>query len=49
MYRPVPGGISDPECTHVILTYDEYDSLVMGRARAEGEASEAKRPGGCGD
>lgn len=27
----------------MILTYDEYDSLVMGRARAEGEASEAKR------
>lgn len=43
MYRPVPGGSTDPECTHVILTYGEYDSLVMGRARAEGEASEAKR------
>lgn len=43
MYRPVPGGSSDPECTHVILTYDEYDKMVMGRARAESEAIEAQK------
>src|SRR5699024_11157523 len=26
-YKPVPGGYSDPELTHVILTKAEYDSL----------------------
>lgn len=26
-YKPVPGGYSDPELTHVILTKAEYDNL----------------------
>ena len=26
-YKPVPGGYSDPELTHVILTKVEYDNL----------------------
>lgn len=42
-YKEVPGGQSDAECTHVVLTLDEYDRMVMGRARAESEAIETKR------
>ena len=42
-YKEVPGGQSDAECTHVVLTLDEYDRMVMGRARAESEAIEAKK------
>lgn len=42
-YKEVPGGQSDAECTHVVLTLDEYDKMVMGRARAETEAIEAKK------
>lgn len=42
-YKEVPGGQSDEECTHVVLTYDEYDRMVMGRARAEAEAIEAQK------
>ena len=29
-YKPVEGGSSDSECTHVILTLDEYDGLKQG-------------------
>lgn len=42
-YKEVPGGQSDAECTHVVLTLDEYDRMVMGRARAESETIEMKR------
>lgn len=35
-YKVVPGGHSDPECSHVILTVKEYDKLV-------GEINAAKR------
>lgn len=42
-YKEVPGGQSDEECTHVVLTYDEYEKMVMGRARAEAEAIEAQK------
>ena len=28
-YKAVAGGSSDPECTHVILTLDEYDELYQ--------------------
>lgn len=34
-YRPVAGGQSDPECTHVILTKNEYDQILLEKARAE--------------
>lgn len=27
-YKAVPGGYSDPECTHVVLTKKEYDVLL---------------------
>ncbi len=27
-YTPVSGGQSDPECTHVIMSADEYDKLI---------------------
>lgn len=37
-YKAVPGGHSDPECTHVILTLKEYDKLLQEKARAEQEA-----------
>lgn len=34
-YWPVPGGHSDPECTHVILTLQEYDQLLREKSVAE--------------
>lgn len=36
-YRPVPGGHSDPECSHVILTKKEYDQILREKAQAEQE------------
>ena len=42
-YKEVPGGQSDEECTHVVLTYDEYEKMVRGQARAEAEAIEAQK------
>lgn len=41
-YKDVPGGQSDPECTHVILTKKEYDQIYREKAVAESEASRAK-------
>lgn len=41
-YKDVPGGQSDPECTHVILTKKEYDQLHREKAVAESEASRTK-------
>ena len=41
-YKAVPGGQSDPECTHVILTLKEYDKLLQEKARAEQEARNTK-------
>ncbi len=32
-YKPVPGGYSDPECTHVILTKGEYDKMLRETLR----------------
>lgn len=29
-YKDVPGGSSDPDCTHVILTLNEYKKIVRG-------------------
>lgn len=37
-YKDVPGGASDPECTHVILTKKEYDQLLKEKAQAEQES-----------
>lgn len=44
-YRECPGGYSDPECTHVIITRDEYSELIDNitwekskRINAESEA-----------
>jgi hypothetical protein len=34
-YKPVPGGYSDPECTHVILTKSEYDEILREKSQAE--------------
>ena len=34
-YREVPGGHSDPECTHVILTDAEYRKLLRQISDAE--------------
>lgn len=42
-YKAVPGGQSDPECTHVILEKEEYGRLVAEKQRAVAEAAEAKR------
>lgn len=41
-YKDVPGGQSDPECTHVILTKKEYDQIYREKAIAENEASRTK-------
>ena len=41
-YRDVPGGQSDPECTHVILKLKEYEKLLREQTRAEQEARCAK-------
>lgn len=41
-YKDVPGGQSDMECTHVILTKKEYDQIYREKAVAESEASRAK-------
>lgn len=41
-YKAVPGGQSDPECTHVILALKEYEKLLQEKARAEQEARSTK-------
>ena len=37
-YSPVRGGYSDPECTHVILTKEEYDQILREKVQAEQSA-----------
>ena len=41
-YKTVPGGHSDSECTHVILTLQEYDQLLREKSVAEQEARAAR-------
>lgn len=41
-YKEVPGGHSDPECTHVILTEAEYRKLLRQISDAEQIARTAK-------
>lgn len=41
-YKEVPGGLSDPECTHVILTAKEYAGLLQKKAQAEQESRDMK-------
>lgn len=41
-YKPVPGGQYDPECSHVILTLEEYARLRQERDQAK-EAQNAAR------
>lgn len=41
-YREVPGGHSDPECTHAILTASEYAKLLRKVSNAEQEARNTK-------
>lgn len=41
-YKDVPGGYSDPECTHVILTRKEYDQIYRKSRQAEMDAEIAK-------
>lgn len=41
-YKEVPGGQSDPECTHVILPVDEYTNLLRKITAAEQEALTTK-------
>lgn len=42
-YKELDGGHSDPECTHVILTLKEYDSLLQKLSQSEQKATEEKR------
>lgn len=39
-YKDVPGGNSDPECTHVILTRMEYEKQLQEISAAETEAGQ---------
>lgn len=41
-YKPVAGGQSDPECTHVILTKKEYETFLREITASKQEASAAK-------
>ena len=41
-YKDVPGGASDPECTHVILTDKEYTQQLQKISVAEQEARNTK-------
>lgn len=41
-YKAVAGGSSDPECTHVILTLDEYDELHQRIRAAINDGKRAK-------
>lgn len=41
-YKIVPGGASDPDCTHVILSMKEYTQLLKAKASAEQESRNAR-------
>ena len=41
-YKPVTGGSSDSECTHVILTLDEYAGLKREISSAQQAAKNAE-------
>ncbi len=41
-YKEIPGGRSDPECTHVILTLEEYEGQLRRIAAEEQEARSTK-------
>ena len=41
-YKPVSGGRSDPECTHVILTEGEYAKMLQQISSAEQEVRNTK-------
>ena len=41
-YKDVPGGNSDPECTHVILTRTEYEKQLREISTAEQKARNTK-------
>ena len=41
-YKPVAGGSSNSECTHVILTLDEYDGLKREISSAQQAARNAE-------
>lgn len=41
-YKETPGGSSDPECTHVILTKPEYDKILHEMRSAQQEALDTK-------
>lgn len=42
-YKAVPGGCSDPECSHVILSKREYDVMMRENQRLEREVSDTKQ------
>lgn len=41
-YKELDGGHSDPECTHVILSLEEYNDLLKEISRAKRETREEK-------
>lgn len=40
-YKEVPGGYSDPDCTHVILTMQEYEKILAEKREAVQEKNSA--------
>lgn len=42
-YKAVPGGCSDPECSHVILSKREYDVMMRENQRLEREIGNTKQ------
>lgn len=41
-YKEIPGGASDSECTHAVLTRKEYERLLAEKAQAEQESRVTK-------
>ena len=41
-YKEVPGGLSDPECSHVIMSLKEYNELHRRITAAEQESRNTK-------
>lgn len=42
-YKAVPGGYSDPECSHVILSKREHDVMMKENLRLEKEVENTKQ------
>lgn len=41
-YKDVPGGNSDPDCTHVILTVEDYNKIIHENLQSKRDLSDYK-------